>query len=137
MLKNSGFTVMELIIVALVMAIIAAAVIPKIHSQGRIVATMAAELAASDIRAVQNAAMYTGSPKSITFSAGLSVYTASGLMPEERKLPGNAAPDSDYQITFNSFGEPDAGGVGSFDIISGGEAKAITVSALTGKVTIE
>ncbi len=126
----AGFSFIELVFVILLIGIIAAVVIPKMLSQTEIAAILAADLAASDIRAVQHVAIFTGNPRTITF--GGNGYTATGLEPEDRTLPGNAVAGP-YSITFNSFGEPDQGG--NFDITSGSDSKTVTIEALTGKVT--
>ena len=129
--NNSGFTLIELIIVILIVGIITAVVTTKMTSQSGISARLAADMAASDIRAVQHNAMYTGSSLSISFDG--NGYTASGLIPESRALPGDATAAS-YTITFNSFGEPDQGG--NFNVICGSDSRTVTIEALTGKVTI-
>ena len=129
--NNSGFTIIELIIVILVVGIIAGVVITKMTSPTQMSATLAADMAASDIRAVQHNAMYAGASKSIIF--GGYDYTADGLIPEDRTLPGDAVAEP-YSIAFNSFGEPDQGG--SFNISCGSDSRTLTVEALTGKVTI-
>lgn len=129
--RCAGLTIIELVLVILVIGILAAVVMPKMVSQTGITAFLAADLAASDIRSVQHAAMSSGSSKTIIFGGG--GYTAEGLIPANRTLPGDAVADA-YSITFNSFGEPDQGG--GFDVSSGGNAIMITIEALTGKVTI-
>ena len=129
--QNPGFTIIELIIVILLVAIIAAVVVTRMISQTGITASLAADMAASDIRAVQHNAMYTGSPRTIIFEG--NDYIAAGLIPEARALPGNATADL-YSITFNSIGEPDQGG--SFNISCGGDSSTLNIEALTGKVTI-
>ncbi len=130
--RYSGFTLVELILVILVIAIISLVAIPRMISRGGISASLAADLAASDIRAVQLAAMSSGSSKTITF--GGAEYTAEGLNPASRSFPGQAAASS-FTVTFNSLGEPDGGG--SFTVSSGGETRTVTVQALTGTVTID
>ncbi|MEA1928189.1 MAG: prepilin-type N-terminal cleavage/methylation domain-containing protein [Candidatus Auribacterota bacterium] len=129
--KYSGFTIIELLIVILVIGIIAGVVITKFTDQTGISAALAADMAASDIRAVQHNAMYTGSSKSIFF--GGNGYTAQGLTPEDRTLPGKATA-APYNITFNPFGEPDQGG--SFNVSCGSDSRTINIEALTGKITI-
>ena len=131
--QNPGFTIIELIIVILLVAIIAAVVVTRMISQTGITASLAADMAASDIRAVQHAAMYGGCSRSIIF--GGNDYTASGLTPETRALPGNAIADP-YNITFNSIGEPDQGGSFNIDCGPTANSRTLNIEALTGKVTI-
>ena len=133
---RAGFTLIEMIIVMLVVAILAVSVIPKLVSTTQISAQLAADIAASDIKAVQAGALYMGSARNITFSG--NSYTAEGLIPPTRSLPGNASAGN-CTITFNSFGEPSppaGGGNNQFSITAGEESRTITVQALTGKVTI-
>jgi prepilin-type N-terminal cleavage/methylation domain-containing protein len=127
---NAGFSIIELVIVALVIGVLAAAVIPRMISTSQISSLMAAELAASAIRATQSKAMFSGSAKTITFSG--STYTASG---RTRALPGGATAGN-YTIVFDSLGEPSTGGGGSFDISSGSHTNTVTISSITGKVTV-
>ena len=129
--RYSGFTLVELILVIVIIAIISLVAIPRMISRGGITASLAADLAASDIRAVQQAAMASGSSKTITF--GGAEYTAEGLNPAARAFPGPAVAGT-FSLTFNSLGEPDQGG--SFTVSSGGESKTVTVQAITGTVTI-
>lgn len=130
---RAGFTLVEVVIVLLVLAILAIAIVPRFLTGPEFTAATAAEVVASDIRAVQSAAMFRGIPRSIIFD-GTDTYTAQGLFPEVRVLrQGTTA--GPRTITFNSFGEPTAG-VGSFSVVNGATVKLISVTALTGKVTV-
>jgi len=128
---NTGFTIIEILMVILVLGVIAGVVLTRFTSQSGISARLAADMAASDIRAVQHNAIYSGSAQSIIF--GGNDYTADGLIPEDRALPDNATA-SPYSITFNSIGEPDQGG--SFNVSCGSDSFAVNIEAITGKVTI-
>ena len=128
--NNAGFTLMEVLIVVLVIGILAIAIIPGILSTTRLSALLAAEMAVTDIRATQTAAMFESASKTIIFN-GNNTYTRDGIT---KTLPGGATSVA-YTITFNSFGEPTAG-VGAFTITSGSDNKLITILALTGKTTI-
>jgi len=130
-MKNNGFTLVEFIIVMLLIGILAGIVIPKILSTTRFSATLAAEMAVTDIRATQSAAMFEGASRTITFNNN-NTYTRDGIT---KTLPGGATVE-EYTITFNSFGEPTTG-AGNFDIICGADSKTINLSTLTGKATIQ
>ena len=127
--QKSGFTIIEMVIVALVLAILVVAILPKMITTTQISARVAGVMAASDIRAVQARAMYSGSSKTISFNG--NSYTMDG---ETKKLPGGASAAS-HSITFNAIGEPSSG-AGSFSISKGGESVILTVQSLTGKVSI-
>jgi prepilin-type N-terminal cleavage/methylation domain-containing protein len=129
----SGFTILELVIVMLISAILAVSFLPRFLTGPEFSAITAAEIVASDIRTVQAAAMFRGIPRSVIFD-GTATYTAQGLSPETRVLPQGTTAEG-YTITFNSFGEPSAG-VGSFSVVNGSTEKHLSVTALTGKVTI-
>lgn len=128
--KSAGFTLIEALIVVLVIGILAVTVIPRILSTTRFSALLAAEMAITDIRATQTAAMFEGASRTIKFNDN-NTYTRNGIT---KTLPGGAT-FGEYTITFNSFGEPTAG-VGTFIITSGSDTKSITILALTGKATI-
>ena len=130
-MKNNGFTLVEFIIVMLLIGILAGIVIPKILSTTRFSATLAAEMAVTDIRATQSAAMFESSSKSILFN-GSNTYTVDEVL---KNLPGNATAGA-HTITFNSFGEPTTG-AGNFDITCGSDSKTINLSSLTGKATLQ
>ncbi|MDP8215076.1 MAG: prepilin-type N-terminal cleavage/methylation domain-containing protein [Candidatus Euphemobacter frigidus] len=128
--NNAGFTLMEILIVVLIIGILAIAIIPKILSTTQFSALLAAEMAVTDIRATQTAAMFESALMTIQFN-GDSTYIMGGIT---KTLPGGATSGA-YTITFNSFGEPTVG-VGTFTITSGPDNKSITILALTGKTTI-
>ncbi len=130
-LRETGFSVIELIIVILVVGILAMVALPKITSTTRISAIVAADLAAMEIRAAQSRAMYSSSPQTITFSG--NSYTTGGV---SRALPGRATATA-YSLTFTSFGEPSSPNGKSFKISDGNTSRTIHISSLTGKVTIQ
>ncbi len=130
MKSKTGFTLVELVIVILVIGIIAAVTIPKMISQGGVATSLAADMAAADIRAVRHAAISSGTAKTITFNGAW--YTAQGLYPPGRALPGDAVASA-FSVTFNSLGEPNQGG--SFTVGAGAASSTITVEEVTGKVT--
>jgi hypothetical protein len=102
----------------------------------------AAYMIASDIRYVQECAMANRVSKSITFTAGQNLYifpatvpSTSSLDPSGR-LPSGITTVDTITITFNSLGEPTAGGGGFVRITNGVQIKTISVVQYTGKVTI-
>jgi Tfp pilus assembly protein PilE len=140
-LKSKGMTLIEVAGVVAMIAILAAVVIPKL---GLLTTTSgasvggAAYMIASDIRYVQEFAMANGVSKSITFTSGSSIYTfnpTNSLDPSGRLPSGVTARDT-YTVTFNSLGEPIAGGGGFVRVWDGVETRTISVVNYTGKVSI-
>jgi prepilin-type N-terminal cleavage/methylation domain-containing protein len=135
---QSGFTIIEIILVMMIIAILAAVAIPRFDfaTSSRASVDGAANMIASDIRYAQEFAMANRISKSVTFTSGSSVYTFSPVnnLDSSGRLPSGVTVDSNFTVTFNSLGEPTTGGGGSFTI-SGG-AKRITIVNYTGKVNI-
>jgi len=131
-----GFSLIELVIVILVAAIVAVAAVPRLLDTSAIDAVTAAETAATDIRAVQSLAMYTGVPRSIAFSSGSPDYTAGGLLPPARRLPGGSYATTTISLNFNSFGEPNITAATDVSFYAGGNASSLTVLPYTGEVSV-
>jgi len=136
-----GMTMIEVIVVMMIIGILAAVVIPKLGLP-TITSTAsvdgAAYMIASDIRYVQEFAMANRVSKTVTFTSGSSTYTfapTSTLDPSGR-LPSGITSRDNYTITFNSLGEPIAGGAGSVRVWDGVRTKTIGVVNYTGKVNI-
>jgi prepilin-type N-terminal cleavage/methylation domain-containing protein len=127
---DAAFSLLELIVVIMILGILGLAALPRLLSTARFTVHVAADQAATEIRAAQARALFSGTPRTISFSG--NTYTADG---ETKNLPGGALAAA-WSIDFNPFGEPSTGGGESFDISSGGESRTITVAPLTGKVTI-
>jgi prepilin-type N-terminal cleavage/methylation domain-containing protein len=127
---ETGFTLLELIVVIMILGILGLATLPRMIATDQFTAAVAADLAATEIRAAQARALFSGTPRTISFAG--NTYTADG---ETKNLPGDALATA-HSIDFNPFGEPSAGGGMSFEITSGETTRTITVAPLTGKVTI-
>lgn len=127
MRKNKGFSIIELIIVIIVLGILAAAVVYKFGSMKSDTASVAAvDQVIADIQYVQMLAMSQATQKSISFTANSDSYTLAG---ETKRLPGDAIAGNTITFTFNSLGEPVAGG-GQAVTVGG---KQIKVWSITGK----
>ncbi len=141
MLNPSGFTLIELIVAIIIIGILAATVLPRIDfgsTSSRASVDGAAYMIASDIRYAQEWAMANGVSKSIVFTNGSSTYSfnpVSAGMDPSAQLNG-ATIGSTITLTFNSLGEPTAGGGSSMTVSAGGVSKTITVTTYTGKVSI-
>ncbi len=132
----NGFSLIELIIVIMIIGIVAAVVVPRFFETDALAVRAAAETAAADIRAVQNISLFGGTPRTIAFVQNNPAYTAGGLLPPERVLPGNALPSYNLSITFNSFGEPDIASATVLTLTCGSKYASLTITPLTGKVTV-
>ena len=137
-----GFTLIEVIMVMAIIGILAATVLPRIDfsTTSRTSVDGAAYMIASDIRYAQEFAMANRVSKTVTFTNGSSIYTFSPVSPgmdSSGQLQSiGATIGTTVTFTFNSLGEPTAGG-GSFVTVSaGGVTRTITVLQYTGKVNI-
>jgi prepilin-type N-terminal cleavage/methylation domain-containing protein len=133
-----GLTLIEVIVVMIIIGILAATVLPRIDfgtTSSRASVDVAAYMIASDIRYAQEWAMANRTSKTITFD-GSSTYTfnpASTGMDPSGRLQG--ATVSSGAFTFNSLGEPTTGGGSSVTVSDGVNARTITVTNYTGKVS--
>jgi prepilin-type N-terminal cleavage/methylation domain-containing protein len=137
---QSGITLIEVILVMVIIGILSAVAIPRFDLTvfSRASVEGAASMIASDIRYAQEFAMSNRVSKTLTFTSGASSYAFSpmnGLDPSGQ-LPSGATINSSLTLTFNSLGEPTAGGGGSVTVISGTQTKTINVVNYTGKVNI-
>jgi prepilin-type N-terminal cleavage/methylation domain-containing protein len=142
-LNPSGFTLIELILVMVIIGILAATVLPRIDfgsTSSRASVDGAAYMMASDIRYTQECAMANRVSKSISFTNGQSSYTfpatvpsTSGLDPSGR-LQG-ATIGTTLTFTFNSLGEPTTSAGWVVTVSGGGVTRTLTVTNYTGKVS--
>ncbi len=126
--RNKGFSLIELIIVIVTLGILAAAVLYKVGTfKSDATSVTAIDQVIADIQYVQILAMSKAEQKSISFTANSNTYNVSG---ETKQLPGDAKAENNITFTFNSLGEPVAGG-GQTVTIAG---RQIKVWQITGKV---
>ena len=140
--NSKGMTLIEVIVVMIVIGILAAIVLPKIDFGGtssRASVDGAANMIASDIRYAQEFAMANRVSKTIRFIATQSSYTflpTSGLDPSGQLASLRVTIGTTIDFTFNSLGEPIAGGGSIVTVSDGVTTKTITVLQYTGKVNI-
>lgn len=136
-----GMTLIEVIVVIIIIGILAAMVIAKIDFGGtssRASVDGAANMIASDIRYAQEFAMANRVSKTIRFIATQSSYTflpTSGLDPSGQLASLRVTIGTTIDFTFNSLGEPIAGGGSIVTVSDGVTTKTITVLQYTGKVS--
>jgi len=129
---SRGFTLVELIMVIVLISIIAVSVIPKFLDTSAFSLEGAASMAAADIRYTQELAMGTNNPKTIVFTTTNTHYTVDS---RNVNLPSRVTISSGATFTFNSLGEPTAGGGSSVTLSAGTQTKTITVESYTGRVS--
>jgi len=128
-----GFTLIELIMMIVLISILAVSVVPKFMDTSAISLQGGAAMAVADIRYTQELAMSTHTPKTIIFTTNDTSYT---VVSQTVDLPSRVAISSGATFTFNSLGEPTAGGGSSVQITTvGGSTKTITVESYTGRVS--
>ena len=130
--NSKGFTLVELIMVVVLISILAVSVVPKFLDTSAFSLAGGAAMAAADIRYSQELAMGTHSAKTIVFTTSNTYYTVDS---RNVNLPSKVTISSGATFTFNSLGEPTAGGGSSVTLSAGAEAKTITVSSYTGRVS--
>jgi prepilin-type N-terminal cleavage/methylation domain-containing protein len=139
-LNPSGFTVIEIILAMMIIAILAAIAIPRFDfaTSSKTSVNGAAYVVVSDIRYAQEFAMANRTTMGLNFNSNSSSYTfskSSSLNPSGQ-LPSGVTIGNNFKVTFNSLGEPTTGGGGSVSVSGGGQSKTVTVVNYTGKVNI-
>jgi MSHA pilin protein MshC len=129
---SRGFTLVELIMVVVLIGILAVSIVPKFVDTSAISLLGGAAMVVADIRYTQELAMGTHTPKTITFATNDTFYTVNS---QTMNLPSRVSISSGATFTFNSLGEPTAGGGSSVTLNAGAETKTITVDNYTGRVS--
>ncbi len=137
-LKQSGFTIIELIVVLVLLGVLVAAVATRVPtgflgSQG-IGVQVAVDQVVADIQYAQALAMAAAAQRRISFAAGATAYqiqNESGVLIEQRNLPAGVsiAAVTNNPVIFNSLGEKMSG---TSTVTIGG--RSITIYGVTGKV---
>ena len=145
-----GFTLIELVIVLLITAILAAVVTPKFFSSlwfHR--AESASRRVKLDLQMARNRAKAASATQTVQFDSATHSYVVPGLAdldhPDSQykvdltKYPYQAQIVSvdfggDEQVSFDRFGLPDSGG--TILVKSGPEQRTVSIEATSGQVTI-
>lgn len=149
-----AFTLIELLVVVMILAIIAAMVVPYATGTSSMQAMAAARRIAVDLEYAQNAAITTQTPITVTFVPGSETYqlsNASGVLIHpinkvdyivdfgsedgfDRVNIVSASFNGTEVVTFNSVGTPDNSG--AVTLKAGPHTYQINVAPATGKVTV-
>ena len=161
--RERAYTLTEMVVVVLVLAIAAAIVIGGIGTTKDAQATSAARVLASDVELARNLAVTTQAPHTVLFSSDrqsykvVANYTGGGYAlatAVEHPVRGNERFEvrlaslngmgsavvetvnfgGQAYVTFDAEGEPSNGG--SVTLRSGGTEMVISVEALTGAVSV-
>jgi prepilin-type N-terminal cleavage/methylation domain-containing protein len=150
--KRGGFTLIEMAIVLLITAILAAVAVPKwANALQSFRAATAASRIAADLALAQSAAYSSSAPKTVTFTVGSSQYTIAGVAPLNRAVGTYTVSLTDHpyrcslvsvwgqtnqqSITFDGYGKPSCGG--TIIVAAGGNLKSIVVSAESGLAVVQ
>ncbi len=149
-----AFTLVEIIVTLVILAIVAAMTVPYVTGAASIQASSAARLIMSDLEYAQSQAITTQSPVSVTFSVSGNSYTvsnASGTLihPISKQAYvvdfdtlggfGNVSVSAaDFggalNVTFDALGAPDNNG--TVTVIAGSHTYTVTVAPVSGRVTV-
>jgi prepilin-type N-terminal cleavage/methylation domain-containing protein len=150
----SGFTLVEIIVVIVIMAIAAAVIIPHAIGTSDVQAVSGARILASDLQYAENTAITSQSPVTVTFDVAGESYTlsnASGPLihpitkgayvvsfASQRGFDNldiaSASFGGNVMVTFDELGAPD--NAGSVTLQAGPHVYRVDVAAATGNVTV-
>jgi len=148
-----AFTLAEMMVVLIIMAIAAAIIIPQAVGTSSLQAQSAARMVMADLEYAQSQAIFTQAPVTVTFNSAGDSYTISNAsgplvhpitkeeyvidLHNQRGLesvsiaavsfPGSA-------VTFDALGAPDSGG--GLTVSAKEHAYQITVAPISGRVTV-
>lgn len=151
--SGSGFTMIELMVVTVIIAVIAAMVVPLAFGTSGTAAMASARRLGADMEYAQNLAITTQSNITVTFDTTANSYTvsnSSGVVQHPITLKaftitlGNEAGSNGVAITsafgtgkqvvFGPLGDPTP--AGTVALGGGGSNYVLTVAAVTGRVSI-
>lgn len=162
--RERAYTLAEMVVVVLVLAIAAAIVIGSIGTTKDAQAISAARVLASDVELARNLAVTTQAPHTVLFSSDrqsykvvanytgggyalatavehpvraneLFVVTLASLNGMESVVVGPVSFGGQTYVTFDAEGDPSNGG--SVTLRSGGTGMVISVEEMTGAVSVE
>ncbi len=153
---NGGFTLIEIIIVIVILAIAAMTAIPLMSSAGSVQIRSAANIIAADLEYARSMAISRGQNYSVVFDESTESYSikdqSDAVIPHPVKKGFNYTIDfkndsrlnkvditnvdfnSTDRVTFDCLGSPDNGGTISLN--ANGPTATITVEPVTGYISI-
>ncbi len=149
-----AFTLVEVLVVVVIMAIAGAMIVPLMTGAGEMEAVSAARAIATDIQYAQSYAITNQSPATVRFYPDTDRYTlsnASGLLKHPMTNKGylvdfRTGGDFDQvdlasasfggvaSVVFDELGSPNAGG--SVTVLGGSRTYRIDVTSVTGTVSV-
>lgn len=140
--SQTGFTLVELIIVIAVLGVLSAYAVMKSVSPAEVTLPSQAQTVASDIRHVQTLAYTSGSRERLSVSAGTFSAVPCSSPPISCSATANFSDNlaknvtfvSDRTVDFDTLGRPS--GAASFTLTSGSSSQTVCVAALTGLVSV-
>lgn len=154
---RNGFTVIEILIVAVILSIVALTAIPMLSSAGSLQIRAAANMIAADLEYAKSMAISRGQNYSVVFDQAGESYQIEdqngNVIPHPVKKGFSYIVDfqsdgrlskvditgvnfgATASVTFDSLGSPDNGGTVSLQ--AGGPAATLTVEPITGYISIQ
>lgn len=148
--RPAGFTLVELVVVTIILAVAAAIVVPQLTGTASLQCQSASRLVMADLEYAQSQAIVSQAPVTVTFNPGAGTYTLSN---ESDTLPhpitkkpyvvALAGRDGFERVTidgppsvvrFTALGAPDQ--AGSVTLVAGASEYRVNVAAVTGRVTV-
>ncbi len=151
---RSGFTLVELLVVMMILAISAAVIIPYAIGTNDMQASSAARMVVSDLQYAQDTAIVSQTPVTVTFNASSNSYSLSNTsgplihpMTKEAYIIDfttqrgfgqldivSASFGGAATVTYDEMGSPD--NAGTVTLQAGPHVYQISVAAAIGKVTV-
>jgi prepilin-type N-terminal cleavage/methylation domain-containing protein len=152
--RMKAFTLLELMVVVVIMAIAGAMMVPMMAGAGEMQALSAARIIATDLQYAQNVSITMQTPVTVTFDASADKYTLSNASGPLKHPMTNKDYVTDFRTTesfeqldlasasfegsaalvFDELGSPDAGG--SVTVLAGSQMYRIDVTSVTGTVSV-
>lgn len=154
---ESGFTLVELVVILVLVAILAFSAIPRFQDSNAVDASAMAQQLANDIRYTQSLAMTTGQGDRINLAAASYQITTSSAGPVVHPATGSSAAISLGSVSLSGYNPPlinnyivfDAKGIPYVDtagtalaanatitLTSGGRTRTVVVSPQTGRALV-